>query len=1812
MLNPITYTEHVVGDFLRYQLTTYPFADERLHDQMRRLLNLEETRATPLLKGPYVSVSRSFRSGASIAQLVKEEVLHPHLANLSPYPEVYGHQETAIRAIAGGQTTLVSTGTGSGKTEAFLYPIISRCLTLRDKGAPAGIIAVIVYPMNALAEDQLGRLRGLLAGAGVTFGMYIGKTPDRAADVPGVRLKQGASRGDYLRTLQRAEAERHAHAVHPAEERVARDEMRTPGQQPRILLTNVKQLELLLTRHKDVELFDGAQLEFIVFDEAHTFSGTAGAETSALIRRLRAYCGRSPNDTVCVATSATIADPERGPEAAREFASRFFGVDGASVALVGEEYEADVWAANRAVPPAPSGDPSALLNSVLAAVGAVEGDGPPSVDAIRNLGDVVASLTGAQLDLNAWQSSLYQVVSESEVAFQTSELLRRPRALSNLAEELSRTVERTVSEQEILALLALGAISRKDGRPLVRPVVHSFVRGVAGAVVTFPRGATAPKLWLSAAEAEAANPEVQRLPVLSCTTCGQHYFEHFAEDFTFTDRDRLPGGGTAVDSGVVWRKLERAQGGKRLLLVDRRVNDEDDEDGMTQSPGAAGQPRWGAFLYFCRTCGALHPAAQSRCAGCGREDGLVPLGVVRQKATSPGYLTRCIACGALGRQRVGVYREPARPVRAVNVSDVHVLAQNMLHYAERRRLLVFADNRQEAAFQAGWMRDHARRYRLRALMFERLSQGSVSLGDLSAHLDDALEHDDDLSRALAPEVWRVHRKEAEGIRHAEERMRFLRIQVLREITTSTRERIGLEPWGRLVIEYSGLTTALPFVVKWAPALDTSSSELVAGIATLLDVTRRKALLFDHEGKIYSRFWQDGDFEIQRGYLPLMPGIPKALKLRRDADDDENRVDQWLSARGETTAMQLAAKFGVPPERRDEFFEELWALLTDELGILLPVTLTGSRGRALPRCPGVRQVDSDRLRLTANRAVFRCNTCRRSHNRPTPHMACPTWRCPGTLFPAHEDPDNYDLKVLDEHFAMLRPREHSAQIPAEDREFIERAFKSEHEQVNTLVCTPTLELGVDIGALDSVLMRNVPPLPSNYWQRAGRAGRRHRMAVNITYARTASHDRSYFAEPLKLLDGQISPPRFNLRNELMIRKHVHAAVLTTLFRLTRKGGPLSEDDRHEVDATLRLCFPTQVKQYLFDDEGNVRSRPFDVTPLATVVSKHEALLVEHVARVFEQGWPAEEAEIVSRERLAADVSSMTDQLAQVLVRLKRRLDWALEQMRRLEEARRRRGTLDADEDALMARCDRLVKRLKGTERKRRREAEGFDDTNTYAVLAAEGFLPGYGLDTGGVVALHQAPRYGSDLRDWEVRRPLPLALREYVPGNLIYANGHRFFPRFFQLDPSEPLHFQVDLTNEALVEVGALQPAAAVGLGAQWLGAVPICDVDLPHQSHISDDEDHRFQLAVTVIGHEQARYGAGKAYRWGTKDLTLRSSVHMRLVNVGASQLIRSTATLGYPLCTVCGQSRSPLASQADLTQFSTDHQERCGRRVANVGFFADVVADSLCIPGCKSREEAYSVAEALKKGAAEILEMELEDLQVLTLGHPGSQQVDVLLYDPMPGGSGLLEQMVERWPEIVTAAIESLDRCPSACQLACIDCLQTFRNAFYHDHLNRHVALEQLRDWGTSLAFTHDIPPAMPSPQGNGVAVNEAESTLRALLQRAGFPPPSAQHAIDLGQPLGSTTPDFFYDDPSGRLDGVCIYLDGMSRHIHGNHSTQLRDRQIREELRNRGYEVFEVPFGHLTDRDAMARHFYRLGRIMLGKDAADKLRQAQAWFGA
>src|SRR5690606_22649876 len=162
---------------------------------------------------------------------------------------------------------------------------------------------------------------------------------------------------------------------------------------------------------KDVGIFADAPLEFLVFDEAHTFRGAQGAETACLIRRLRTFCGRTDAEVRHIAASATMADPKGGDNDARDFARRFFGVDGGRVTLVREEYDELRWNERRRVPAGPPEDPRAVLAALLKAVDAPEAAVAEAISA------QLVALGGARLSRTRWQAALAAQLASNELVF---------------------------------------------------------------------------------------------------------------------------------------------------------------------------------------------------------------------------------------------------------------------------------------------------------------------------------------------------------------------------------------------------------------------------------------------------------------------------------------------------------------------------------------------------------------------------------------------------------------------------------------------------------------------------------------------------------------------------------------------------------------------------------------------------------------------------------------------------------------------------------------------------------------------------------------------------------------------------------------------------------------------------------------------------------------------------------------------------------------------------------------------------------------------------------------------------------------------------------------------------------------------------------------------------------------------------------------------------------------------------------------------------------------------------------------------------
>lgn len=311
--------------------------------------------------------------------------------------------------------------------------------------------------------------------------------------------------------------------------------------EPRILLTNYRQLEVLTTRLPDVNLFAEAPLKYVVFDEAHTYSGASGAEVACLIRRLRELAGKTPDEIICIGTSATLADPTKqdadNEETARRFASRFFGVDANKVQLVGESYVAREWPKQRYRPIAPPGDGMDRLSRVLSAV-----TEPVNVGEIKG---VVEELTGQIFDLGQnWQEALYDHLVTNEYVYQTTQILKFPKRLADAAWQTSQRVatgrlpEGDRANAELLCCLVLGAAARKGGDSLLRPKVHFFLRGLDEMMVALDGSEAEPKmrLFLSLADAKeqfGSRHDDAFFSVLTCQSCGQHFFEKWYTELEF-------------------------------------------------------------------------------------------------------------------------------------------------------------------------------------------------------------------------------------------------------------------------------------------------------------------------------------------------------------------------------------------------------------------------------------------------------------------------------------------------------------------------------------------------------------------------------------------------------------------------------------------------------------------------------------------------------------------------------------------------------------------------------------------------------------------------------------------------------------------------------------------------------------------------------------------------------------------------------------------------------------------------------------------------------------------------------------------------------------------------------------------------------------------------------------------------------------------------------------------------------------------------------------------------------------------------------
>jgi ATP-dependent helicase YprA (DUF1998 family) len=1539
--------------YRRYLRSLLPVRDPALAAALA-----ERIADSPLLtKGPILEATPPYRTGASLRELIADGVLHPAFARLGgpalPLGRpLYLHQEQAIRKAAAGRNVVVASGTGSGKTECFLLPVLSALTAEHAAGTLGpGVRALLLYPMNALANDQVRRLRQLLAGSPqITFGRYTGDTPERA--------REGASLFEEL---------------NPGEPRLpgellSREEMRDSP--PHLLLTNYAMLEYLLLRPADLDLFEGkhgGHWRFVILDEAHVYDGAKAEEVGMLLRRLRERVGRSAAGVrtgfQAIATSATVGDR---PRAVMGFASKLF--DAPFEWHDEDPSRQDLVSAQREdMPAGPFWGPL------------------PAADYLRLAGedgDPASELPALAADLLPGADAAAALSREAAMAKLRGLLARAPVPFTGLAREVFPGEPRQVAEAALAAMVTLGARMRDPaGTPVLSARYHLFARATEGAFTCLtPAG---PHVSLARHE---VCPDCQGVVFEfgCCKRCGA---VHLAGTI---DRDAA---GERFTSRVT-------RGDRRAWLLLGEAQQAADEDDETLEDADAATA---TDSMLCGRCGALHPGAppdgatapRERTGPCGcAAENLRP---VHRLAPRSGAPRGCLACGARGTGMIRLFESGNEASAAVLATALYQALPPADDLADRpgggRKLLAFSDSRQAAAFFAPYLEASHSVVQQRRLILDGLARATAR--DATCTVDDLIEE----AAAAASEAGVFGRRESrQGRRREAARW------VMRELVALD-ERQSLEGLGLL-------RAGLDRDPSWPPPrplldLGLTGEECWLLLAELLRTLRLQGALTMPEEVDPA----DEMFDPRRG----------PIYVRGDGAEARLKVLSWLPTRGINKRLDYLRRLlaqldsrpagGAAPEPR-EVLAGCWRALTALRDGWL-------HSAALPRIGQVHQVDHTWLTLAPGAPggeIWQCDVCRRLAAMSL-RGVCPTLGCAGRLGPARSDDDEHYRALYRQTAPVsLTAREHTAQWTGLEASDIQQRFLA--GEVNVLSCSTTFELGVDVGALSAVLLRNMPPSTASYIQRAGRAGRRSdTAALVLTFAQRRSHDLSRYQAPESMLTGQVRAPYVPLGNPRIDRRHAHSVALAAFFRDAKENGG------QEWKTAGDFFQPAPASR----DAPCQRVRGF-LTPAPAEVT--DALRVTLPA-------PVQARLGIADGTWVAELCGLLDQVRAELTH-----DVALFEERRREAFQARRSDL-------AARFERSINTIT------RRPLLGF--------LANRNILPKYGfpVDTVELRTAHCDSQVGSRL---ELSRDLSVAIHEYAPGSELVAGGVVWRSAGIYRLPGRELitrSYTVCRGCQHYREGGDDLEPACTACGRPADG--PVREYCVPEFGFVADPRTGKpgsvppqrsWNGAVHVVslGTELAET------RWQAPTGALawcHSGTRGRLVS-----LAEGPGGSGFLICDWCGWG-GPNHGRAPRSHVNPLRGKPCTgplrwRSLAHT-YETDILRLRLDAPGLDTRAQWHTVLYALLEGAAEGLEISRGDIGgVVHAGADGSS--GLVLFDTVPGGAGSVLRIAKSLDQAVAAALRRVGSCDCGLETSCYGCLRTPGNERHHEDLSRGAALTVLR----------------------------------------------------------------------------------------------------------------------------------------------------------
>jgi DEAD/DEAH box helicase domain-containing protein len=1689
------------------------------------------------LKGPWLSVDLPFR---------------PAHLETEPFPDVplgfrpHKHQELAFNRLRALDTksTLVATGTGSGKTECYLWPILDACRARKNE---PGIKAIIIYPMNALATDQARRIAKAIARTpalkGVRCGIYADAEPKPASDV--------MSDSDVI---------------------TSREEMRRNP--PDILLTNYKMLDYLLLRGRDKRLWAKnapETLRYLVVDELHTFDGAQGADLALLIRRVKARLGTPEGHIACVGSSATLGSGEEAAERLVTYAEDIFGERFETAGVIRED--------------------RLLTHEYLDSIDFTDLPEPArvveAVDAglAQSQSEVALSLAklffedfdpaSAYFDKSVpndpshpqWRVALGTKL-RAHVAFhrvlEAVQASGRAASLETAVEALSgaRLFRDGWSKEELAALVEaiviLTSWARRElgGRiqPLLNVRVQTWAREMGRMVATLPRpqesGTTEPAVLSHSDDLEDSGLE-RALPVVLCRHCG-----------TSGQLCRVNEGG-----GSIWAPLDTLyadffDGGDRV-----RILYFEPVQRLTKSKGYGGV-----------VSGKVHPDSLEFKweEASDKVDGHVPAWLF-DPVNERGFVDRtCPSCGTAHSLQILGLRS-ARLTAALSTTLF-----NSNHHEEeddqKPRVLIFSDSVQDAAQRAAVTEIRNVQTVVRKALYNAVKEhiGGVptldnvwgaSIGKVRAELGEAKF----IARFVArDQTWRqpyvdlsLKNQEPTDNRFGDDVALRLGWEFFSDLTYRSRTSQTLET-ARLCV-----ADVLPDVLR--AAAEDFQTALHAGLGAEYALETEEAFSFLYGLTTHMRrsgavahpyvkaaaergSAQRGPNYFgarqalglgNRGVLPMpnqrTSAAPRLPTLRSKTEGFQyvgrDNAANWYRAWINRFFGKASGGFGT--NHTDIFRHALETLARHQIAEEVMTTGTDPIG--------VWALRPDAVVVTGTFANLSCSRCGRKESIPQsgedPHrFACLRIGCDGDLLP-----DNAGLAMVDASAHLkgvmetarnhrVVAREHTGILETDDRRQLESLFIEGEApwHPNLISATPTLEMGIDIGDLSTLILASMPPEEANYVQRIGRTGRRDGNSLNLTLISARSHDLQFWEDPSSMLAGQVTPPGVHLQAVAVLRRQAAAFAL----------------DRFVADSEKEIEYGT-VNSAISALERNLQSE-FPVNWFLHL-SRHATAIAEAFVAILPEA--VRQRDILvrqlsdfltsdSNEGLRYKISEAFGAAAEERAEL-------LELQKNLDKERRKLKDQSPPPTDLEEQLGKLKERRTEISRSIR---ETINQVKVLQFLTDRGLLPNYAFPEEGVklksiiVKAREASETrgdaDADLIIREYQRPASSALSEFAPDQTFYAEGRQVTIDRIDLRSKDIAvwRFCPNCTHGELEATGAAKSSCPRCESPMWADsgsqseAVELRSVvatSSEQKAAIRDLDDRTsrqydrevfpnyakdgIEVAYAVKeGNAQAPFGFEFVPQCEFRDVNFGQKTSMRQGPLIAGQQRQSRPFL---ICRNCGMLQNDFFDR-DRDQKPGQHQSRCSSdRMAEPRsrwetpvylmrrFTTEALRLIVPVAGRAQNDDIKSFVAAIELGLKKHFSGRVDHIRSVVVEErlrSGASVKNLYLYDAIPGGSGYLRQLASnpqtllRVFRLSAAALRDCSCAQREDKNGCFRCVKPYRSQFGPGEPKRDLALQLveavLGDWDALVQVDQPINDVL----GADLVESELEARFLDRLQKA------------------------------------------------------------------------------------------------------------------